>query len=492
MGTVPIPSCCDKVLLMGPNATPADFIASELPRVLWIELTSKCPYDCVFCSRRVRRGDGEHMDFDLYRRLISDLRDPELIRLNYSGESMHYPHLIEAICLAKAAGAETELVSVIAGTSEERFRALVESGLDRLTISLHSMNPEVFQEIYRSSSLENMKRSISLLIRAKREASSVTPRIDISFVATMATLPELPAVAAFARESGIEEVSVIPVIRRDKIPAEFRQELENGKLRPQFQSEIRQSMLLATHIAKGIRISSCNEDQGPEIRLGSLPKPWCAPLPAGAKIRSCEQNPWETVHILSDGSVVVCEVQDHVPLGNAAQQSLREIWQGENYREFRRRYVDGAVSECAQCAWKTAHFPVGIFPKIETRDGPSPQLLRGWYDLDVTRSIWSRKNAALVLRSESSPQAVRLAGALPAASGGNRLEISCNGTRLGCVENPTESLLKFDAFFPGVPHPSGAPLVFQFATKSVFRPALLGHADDRTLGFALFRIELVE
>jgi MoaA/NifB/PqqE/SkfB family radical SAM enzyme len=477
---------------MGLNDTPADFIASELPKVLWIELTSKCPYDCVFCSRRSRRGDGEHMDFDLYRKLISDLCEPEIIRLNYSGESMHYPHLIEAIRLAKAAGAETELVSVIAGASEGQLRALVESGLDRLTISLHSMNPDVFQEIYRSSSFENMKRAIALLIRAKREASSLTPRIDFSFVATRATLPELPAVAAFARESGVEEISVIPVIRRDEIPAEFRQELENGKLRPEFQAEIRQSMLLASHIAKGIQISSCNEDPAPGIHLGSLPKPWSAPLPAGAKIRSCEQNPWETVHILSDGSVVVCEVQDHVPLGNAAQQSLREIWQGETYREFRRRYVEGAVPECAQCAWKIAHFPGDFHPKIDTRDGLSPQLLRGWYGLDATRSIWSRKNAALVLSSTSSSHGVRFAGALPAAPGGNRLEISCNGVRLGCVQNPTESLLKFDAFFPGVPDFAGNALVFQFETKGVFRPALLGHADDRTLGFALFRIELVE
>jgi radical SAM protein with 4Fe4S-binding SPASM domain len=475
---------------MGLNDTPADFIASELPRVLWIELTSKCPYDCVFCSRRSRRGDGEHMDFDLYRKLISELRDPEIIRLNYSGESMHYPNLIEAIRLAKATGAEIELVSVVAGAPEGLIRALVESGLDRLTISLHSMNPEGFQEIYRSSSLAAMKRTIALLIRAKRESSSATPRLDFSFVATMATLPELPAVAAFARASGIGEISVIPVIRRDEIPAEFRQELENGKLRPEFQAEIRQSMLLASHIAKGIQISSCIEDSAPESRLGSFPKSWSGPLPAGAKIRSCEQNPWETVHILSDGSVVACEVQDHVPLGNARQQSLREIWQGEGYREFRRRYVEGAVAECAQCAWKMACFPVSIYPKIDTRDGLSPQLLRGWYDLDATRSIWSRKNAALVLSSPSSSQAVRFAGALPAAPGGNRLEISCNGTRLGFVENPTESLLKFDAYFRGVPDFSGAPLVFQFETQYGFRPAMFGHADHRTLGFALFRIEL--
>jgi hypothetical protein len=367
----------------------------------------------------------------------------------------------------------------------------VDSGLDRITVSLHSMNPEVFQEIYRGSSLGAMRRAIEFLLKAKQESRSETPRIDISFVATRTTLPELPAIASFARESGIEEISVIPVIRRDDVAAEFRQELENKKLRPEFEEQIRQSMLLATHIAKGVRISSCNETPGPDRRLGYLPQPWPASLPAGARIRSCEQNPWETMHILSDGSVVVCEVHDHVPLGNVTRQPLGEIWRGGPYREFRRRYMEGADRECAECAWKIAHFPTGISAKIDARDGPNPQFLRGWYEPDASRTVWSRPNAALILNGGSStPAGIRLAGVLPPAPGGNRLEISCNGTRVGFVGNPSESLLKFDAYFPGLPQSES--LVFQFQTAAVFRPARAGLADNRNLGFALFRIELTE
>src|SRR6185436_8325419 len=89
----------------------ADDLASPLPGILWIELTSKCPFDCVFCSRQLRRGTGEHMNFRLFQALIGQLDRPEIIRLNYSGESTHYPHLEEAVLLAKSTGAITELVS---------------------------------------------------------------------------------------------------------------------------------------------------------------------------------------------------------------------------------------------------------------------------------------------------------------------------------------------------------------------------------------------
>ena len=62
------------------------FRTLELPTTLWIELTSKCPFDCVFCSRMSRHGAGEHMDFGLYIAILDQLRSPEVIRLNYSGE----------------------------------------------------------------------------------------------------------------------------------------------------------------------------------------------------------------------------------------------------------------------------------------------------------------------------------------------------------------------------------------------------------------------
>jgi MoaA/NifB/PqqE/SkfB family radical SAM enzyme len=27
-------------------------LTAELPGIAWVELTSKCPFDCVFCTRK--------------------------------------------------------------------------------------------------------------------------------------------------------------------------------------------------------------------------------------------------------------------------------------------------------------------------------------------------------------------------------------------------------------------------------------------------------
>src|SRR6266404_500678 len=94
------------------------FQAALTPRILWVELTSKCPFDCIFCSRQLRRGAGQHLPFDVYSSLLDSLVDPRKFILNYSGESTVYPDLIPAIRQARATGAFVELVSALASAPE--------------------------------------------------------------------------------------------------------------------------------------------------------------------------------------------------------------------------------------------------------------------------------------------------------------------------------------------------------------------------------------
>src|SRR5215469_4218913 len=118
------------------------------PRILWAELTSKCPFDCLFCSRKTRRGAGEHMRYALFESLVRQVSSPRVFLLNYSGESTVYPHLIPAIRLARSTGARVELVTALASASEELVDELASSGLTRLTVSVHATGSERFTEIY--------------------------------------------------------------------------------------------------------------------------------------------------------------------------------------------------------------------------------------------------------------------------------------------------------------------------------------------------------
>jgi radical SAM protein with 4Fe4S-binding SPASM domain len=457
----------------------------QTPSILWIELTSRCPFDCIFCSRRLLRGNGEHMDLALYRSLIAELDRPQVIRLNYSGESSHYPHLVEAVELAAASGAQVELVSALAALPEHRLEALVASGLSQLTISLHTLDPQQFAAIYRFSSLEAMRRRIERVVELARQRRASPLLIDVAFVAMARNLDQLPAVAAYARDLGLGHLAVHPVIRRDPIPERFEDELDaNGRLRDDFLAALRDSVERTRRDLPELTVSVSTPELGPWQPLSHAPRhhPW--PLTGPAHLHDCDQDPWETVHVLADGRVVSCEVRDAIELGRLGPQRLREIWHGPAYQAFRQRFVAAEDSHCRACPYKRAQLPGALPSMIDAADGGGPGLLSGWYAED-SGAIWSRPQAVLALAHPHRRRAPRLRGRLPAVRGGNALTISLPGASALALRNDADQPLDFELALPLPASPSG-PLVYRFEVARPYRASDHGGSDTRLLGFALF------
>src|SRR5581483_11618074 len=101
--------------------------------------------------------------------------------------------------------------------------------------------------------------------------------------------------------------------------------------------------------------------------------------------------------------------------GNLHTQTLRDVWTGERYREFRRRYVTGAVPACRSCVWKQAYLPAPLKSSIAASDGMSPQLLRGWHEHTGDGIVWSKKRALAALGNPRHQGRVHIAGVLPHA-----------------------------------------------------------------------------
>jgi MoaA/NifB/PqqE/SkfB family radical SAM enzyme len=463
-----------------------------MPKVLWVELTSKCPYDCVFCTRKTRFGSGEHLDFGIYRSLIGELESPEFIGLNYSGESLCYPRVVDAIELAHSTGASTELVTALSCISGELLRAIVASGLDRLAVSLHTMNSRQYRDMYGFGTLEVLKERISDFGRIKRELGVSQPRLDLCFVAIHENLGQLREVARYAALAGASEVFVHPVIGRHLVPHDFSQELCANRLQESFKRDLRRAVADSRTAAPGIPITVLNPDIDPNPRLGREPAYYAPPLPANGRIHTCDQSPFESVHVLANGDVVVCEVLDEVPLGNLRSQTLRDIWHSGRYREFRSKYAGADIRECRNCVWKMAYLPAPWKSVISAADGKNPQLLRGWHFGERETVVWSKRESLLELSSGGQSRRLRLTGLLARAPAGgtNTLQVFCSAQEIGRIVNTGSCELPFDEMFP---LPSGnGPRSFRFLTEHTFRPASLGiNADTRDLAFALERAELL-
>ncbi|MBZ5609661.1 MAG: glycosyltransferase [Acidobacteriia bacterium] len=473
-------------------ASARDFQAARTPRILWVELTSKCPFDCVFCSRKTRRGTGQHLPFAVYSALLDALVDPRKFILNYSGESTVYPELIPAIQRARATGAFVEMVSAMATAPESLLGPLSRSGLNRLSVSLHATDPEKFSEIYRYSSFATLRSRLERFLEVCRAAAGPNgdaPVVDLAFVAMDANLSQLTSVAALASELGLRDITVFPVLRRDEIPVQFPSELTaHGVRRPEFARRVQAAVDRAAQDRPEIRVTVSNESltEG-ERRLGEVPVPYPRELPPGALIHSCEQNPWETAHVLSNGDVVACEVLDKTPLGNLSEQSIEEIWHGAAYQSFRERYRRGEIPECRACPWKRAYLPGPRASEIIAARGLSAQLLHGWHQPSGEDHIWSSQQAAAVLEPRPGSRTLHVSGMLPPGpeNSPNHLTIRLNGSEIGRVTNSGDEILPFGLDF-AVAADQPAPWMLEFRTTHMYRASERGAgSDQRDLGFAL-------
>jgi hypothetical protein len=220
--------------------------------------------------------------------------------------------------------------------------------------------------------------------------------------------------------------------------------------------------------------------------LGVTPSYFPGPLPEGACISTCEQNPWDTAHILANGDVVVCEVRDKIPMGNLTLDTLRDVWHGPRYRTFRRQYALGAPPECNACPWKVAYLPVALSTMVAASKNFQPQLLTGWFEA-TGDPVWSGCESRMALQNFAGSVGIRFRGSLPPGLQGepNHLKIECNGRMLAAIENRSEAVVHFDRFLPFATEEPDR-LQLRFITRFEFIPAeRMLSPDSRPLGFGL-------
>ena len=100
-------------------------------------------------------------------------------------------------------------------------------------------------------------------------------------------LSQLLPVAGYAREAGVAQIFVHPVIRRDPVPETFSEELSGNRLKEQFRQELTKAVASAQQKHPEITFTFCNPQVSREQRLSSAPEPFPESLKTVSKrIRS--------------------------------------------------------------------------------------------------------------------------------------------------------------------------------------------------------------
>lgn len=290
-----------------------------MPMSLSLEPTTACNLGCPECPSGLKmfsRPTG-NLRSELNRKIIDEL-SPYLIYLNFyfQGEPFIHPTFLELVKYAKSKKIYTATSSNAHFFTEEKAKQTVESGLDRLIISIDGSTQESYEKYRIHGDLEKVIEGTKRIVAWKKKLKSKTPHLIFQFLVVKHNEHQIPEIEKMAKELGVNEV-------RYKSAQVYN--YENGNpLIPDNEKYARYKKLPGgKYVLKNKMDNKC----------------W---------------RMWTSSVITWDGKVVPCCFdKDAVHrLGDLSQQSFKEIWNSGEYVSFRKAVSTSRkdIDICSNCS----------------------------------------------------------------------------------------------------------------------------------------------
>lgn len=291
-----------------------------LPVSISFEPTTSCNLRCPECPSGMRaftRPTGM-LEMDFFRKTIDDIHRELLYLIFYfQGEPYLNPAFLDMVAYAHQKGIYTATSTNAHYLTDEQARKTVESGLDRLIISIDGTTQEVYEQYRVGGKLEKVLQGARNIVKWKQALGSKTPFVFFQFLVVKPNQHQLDEVRRLARETGVDQV-------RFKTAQVYDYENDPNGLIPDID-----------------RYSRYRRDKAGKMTIKSGLQNRCWRL-------------WSGNVITWDGLVVPCCFDKDAmhQLGNLRMQSFREVWQNDNYRQFRHELMAGRknIDICSNCS----------------------------------------------------------------------------------------------------------------------------------------------
>jgi MoaA/NifB/PqqE/SkfB family radical SAM enzyme len=322
-------------------------ITSRLPVQLYIESTNRCNLKCRGCIHF--KGNWESardITLDQLRRITDQLPDLKRVVLHGIGEPLLNPQLPAMIGHLKRRGVRVVINSNGILLDAGLRKALVDSGLDELRISLDAASPRGYRQMRGSDQFDRIIANIRALKVLQADLQPAGPALSLWFLGTRDNIEELPQFVRLAADLRIAEVYLQRLVYfQDDAGygvAVAQKSLQESD--PRLLDLIQESLTLAGRL--GIRFNSSGLCR-PEESL---------------KAESREEKPWrkcfrydQLMYITAWGNVLPCCIApfattDYASLimGNVFETPLGEIWTGERYTRFRMAHAGSTPPTCCR------------------------------------------------------------------------------------------------------------------------------------------------
>ncbi len=289
-----------------------------LPVSISIEPTTSCNLRCPECPSGLRnftRPTGM-LNLKLYKSILDELhRSLWYLILYFQGEPYLHPQFFELVKAAVAKNIYTATSTNAHYLDSENARKTVESGLDRLIISLDGTTQETYQSYRIGGKLDRVISGTKEVIAWKKKLGSSTPHLIFQFLVVKPNEHQIPQVKKLANSLGVDEVA-----------------FKTAQI-----YDFQQGSPLIPENNKYSRYRK-NDDGTYSIKNRLLNHCW---------------KMWHSCVITWDGLVVPCcfDKDGNHSMGDMKTQRFKDLWHEEKYIKFRRSLTKARseIDICSNC-----------------------------------------------------------------------------------------------------------------------------------------------
>lgn len=159
------------------------------PRLIKVELTSRCNAQCIFCDHP---SSGEDMDWDMFIQILDEFPG-ETVQLQFFGEPLLYPRIVEAVEEVHARGKRAQMYTNGSLLSGELAERMAQAAPELIVFSIDSHIPEVYESLRPPLKFDEVLDNVTRFQALKRPET----RTVVSSLSTAETQPEIRKTAEF-------------------------------------------------------------------------------------------------------------------------------------------------------------------------------------------------------------------------------------------------------------------------------------------------------
>ena len=296
------------------------------PRYLEVEITTICNKLCIHCEHTywpMVDQERRHMNLEQFKKIVDQF--PKLKWVNLTGEGSAFldKDYVEMLRYLKNKGVAIYLVDHLSDITEDVLEELIKMDIEGIYVSLDAATKETYEKIKVGCNFDNVIRNLRKIIELKKKYNKPVPELCFRYVILKQNLHEMPdyidLIASLGTRKwlgdgsrvdfcGILDFKEIKDFAVDKLPKDIVEEtIKRMKKHDIF------GVFSHSEADKNPPVENCLAWMEPYIMMGGYVLPCCAVMMSNVRPQLREKS-----------------------FGNLYEKPMKEIWNSDRYRNFRK------------------------------------------------------------------------------------------------------------------------------------------------------------